>query len=1239
MKNHLPFLVTVLLASGCANYKLHVEGPAIADIPPHLGEPTYTLYLIGDAGDAAMNQRPPALVLFQKHLAEAPPNSAAVFLGDNIYPDGLPPRDHPDRALAEHRIRMQLETLKNFKGKAYFIPGNHDWYQPNKRGGVERLEDFVEDYPGVDVEWLPDHGCGDVVTEDFTDNLAGVFVDSEWYLMNWENQHDLHEGCEIRSRENFKFAILEALKKNRRKNVVIFMHHPLHTNGSHGGRFSVKQHLFPLTDLNEKLLVPMPGLGSFFMFLRGILGSRTDTAHPMYRELKKIMEREARKNGSFIFVAGHEHNLQYFEVEGQSYVVSGSGSKTSPVAGGRNLQFGYGKQTGFAVLKFFKEGETFLEFWVADGEGERGRLLFRRQIKGKLPVAAEKIPDEFPDYLNGVDSMSMALLPDVHTGGLHRLILGDHYRLAWKTSVKAPVLDLASWRGGVVPLKRGGGSQTNSLRVEDPQGHQWVLRDLRKDETRIVPYPFNKTFARGLFADQFTAAHPYAAFTISTLAEAADIYHTNPRLYYIPRQPRLGPFNVDFGDRLYLVEERADDAWTDNPSFGFSKNLISTLDLVEKLEKSGKHRIDAASVVRARLFDNLIGDWDRHDDNWRWASFPDGELIVYRPVPRDRDQPFSKWDGLVPAVARLGVPFLKQLRPYSGDVSNVKWLNYHSKYFDATFLSQADWSVWEREALHLQKAITDEVIDRAMHDFPREIQPLDTAWIAHRLRQRKQNLPDIARRFYLLQAKSVDVVGTEDHDFFLVERLDDEHTRVRVYDSNKAGNRKGEPRFDRTFLTSETKEIRLYGLDQEDHFHITGKVNRGPLVRCVGGLDDDTFRDESSVKGLLHKTHFYDSRSGNHMFPGSEAAVRTTNDPVMNTYDRRSWDYEHNFGMGLPFLLANPDDGLSIGGAYVRTLYGFHRSPYAQRHSLFGSYAFETASTELRYQAEFIRAIRRWDLLATVHLQTPLYTRNFYGFGNDSPNWLEDEQFDDDFVRVRQERYGFYPALRRNLANNLSITLGTHLEMVRIEDNPDRLVNRLNPEIYQTAFKANYYSGAEIDLSYFNADNPAQPTTGLRFRFTAGFQKTLAKGAGSVRYLGGETGIYLGSRRVVVATMAGGRLVSDGFQFYQAAVLGGRNHLRGYRNERFTGQAMFFHQAELRLRLANIENQFMPFSLGVFAAYDYGRVWYASKSPGGWHDARGGGLWLSPLDLSVITLSYFRSEDGPWFEIKGGFGF
>jgi len=80
-----------------------------------------------------------------------------------------------------------------------------------------------------------------------------------------------------------------------------------------------------------------------------------------------------------------------------------------------------------------------------------------------------------------------------------------------------------------------------------------------------------------------------------------------------------------------------------------TKSLIyqwRTIKPLELLSKNHKHKVDQQFVLRSHLFDVWVDvwvdDWDRHDDQWRWATFEKEGYTLYRPIPRDRDQVFLK---------------------------------------------------------------------------------------------------------------------------------------------------------------------------------------------------------------------------------------------------------------------------------------------------------------------------------------------------------------------------------------------------------------------------------------------------------------------------------------------------------------------------------------------------------------------------------------------------------------------
>ena len=48
----------------------------------------------------------------------------------------------------------------------------------------------------------------------------------------------------------------------------------------------------------------------------------------------------------------------------------------------------------------------------------------------------------------------------------------------------------------------------------------------------------------------------------------------------------------------------------------------------------------------------LVADFGKHEDNWKWAGLSRPTAApLYRPIPRDRDQSFTLWNGLLTYLA------------------------------------------------------------------------------------------------------------------------------------------------------------------------------------------------------------------------------------------------------------------------------------------------------------------------------------------------------------------------------------------------------------------------------------------------------------------------------------------------------------------------------------------------------------------------------------------------------------
>lgn len=1237
----------LFLLNSCANYTLnyvsstqnwrdnHPEWPA--DSIAH------SVFLIGDCGiNSYKSQHQKVLSLLQKKISGSTENTSVVFLGNNSYPTGIPPKmEWQERLEHTNNLDAQLDALKTFKGRSFFLPGNMDW---KKYGlaGIRRQEKYIEKILDNKDVFFPESGCGEPYSIDLNDHLTLIIVDTQWWLEDWRDEPEMNDGCEVKSREVFKLSLEEAIKDARNKNVIIAMHHPLFSGGPRGGQFSVRQHLFPLTDAVPGFWLPLPIIGSLYPVYHSIIGSEQDINHPEYQALRKIVTDIAQKNGSFIFAAGHEHNLQYLEIENQAYIVSGAGSISSPSKLIKGSQFATGKG-GFAQVDFYKDGTAWLKFWAIDENVPDGSLVFYKKIKGPLKSIQQERNQvqSFPFYDSGVKQVKLPLTNyDFSKNGFGTFLWGDHYRDVYSLEITVPVLDLAEFQGGVLPTKRGGGYQTNSLRVVTKDGREYTLRSLDKDADRAVPYPLNQSFVLNIVNDYFSSSHPLSALPVPVLANAIGVYHANPKLYYIPKQPILGAFNVDYGDALYLVEERPDDdLWKDADNFGNPDNVVSFSKVLQNKTEHHGAKIDQHAVIKARIFDILLGDWDRHDDQWRWAEIEQGKEKIYRPIPRDRDQAFSNYDGFLTSLGRPTIPYARQIRAFSGNLRSVQWNSYNARYFDKTFLNELEWEEWLKEANHVVEHLTDAVIDSAFKtSWPPEVYQLNGPQIEAALKKRRDKLVDELYPFYRFLSKKVDIIGTEKRDLFVVERFDGQ-TLVSVYDTNK-DKEKQNLYYQRYFKDYETQELVLYGLGEDDFFDVIDSGESKIKLRLVGGLGKDGYScNDQSVKhqGII----IYDTKTQSSTFQGEarDLKLRLSDDPVLNSYNRKSKDYENSYNLLIPSISFNADDGFLAGFRLGRTQFGFKKDPYKQTHGLSIAYSQETSGIRLKYSGNFIDLVRKWDLNLEGIYQSPLYASNYYGLGNESLS--KEEELEEEYHRVRQQLISFSPVFNRKFNKATRFYLSPFWEYVAIEKTQGRI---FDDETVAGAIDPNLFSGlnflgGKTGIEYSNLDDSDFPTHGINFNAELGWKKILNDAQKEYGFINAGLSYFAKlekqGRLIFASRIAFRHLFNNDFPFFDGARLGGTgeySNFRGWRRDRFIGQTAFVHNTDLRFKLITLNNNSIPFTMGVLAGFDYGRVWLDEEveQSAVMHYSYGGGVFLTPLEMISINLSLFRGDEKEW---------
>ncbi len=118
----------------------------------------------------------------------------------------------------------------------------------------------------------------------------------------------------------------------------------------------------------------------------------------------------------------------------------------------------------------------------------------------------------------------------------------------------------------------------------------------------------------------------------------------------------LSEFRDEFGGMLGIMEIHPDVEEEDKIFFEDADKIKGTLKLFERLEEKTDEQVNSEDYLKARLADIVLGDWDRHADQWKWARYKEGNKKVWHPIPRDRDQVFAKWDGIGPTLAEYITP-------------------------------------------------------------------------------------------------------------------------------------------------------------------------------------------------------------------------------------------------------------------------------------------------------------------------------------------------------------------------------------------------------------------------------------------------------------------------------------------------------------------------------------------------------------------------------------------------------
>ena len=281
------------------------------------------------------------------------------------------------------------------------------------------------------------------------------------------------------------------------------------------------------------------------------------------------------------------------------------------------------------------------------------------------------------------DSATVAPGLQYRKSGFWTVFAGRHYRSLWVTPIRVPVLDIEHFAGGLRPLRAHTGSQTKSLRLAGADGREYQFRSVDKDPTATLAPELRGTAYGRALRDGVSASFPAAPLVANGLLESAGVLVQPQFLAMMPDHPALGEFRSDFKGVLGLIEERTDARDEKESVAGAVRRVISPAALFRRVDASPTDRVDARAFLRARLMDIVMGDRDRHRDQFRWAESGQGHPSVWLPISRDHDEAFVQLDGLALRISALYYPPLVTFGPtYPKDYR----LNWHAREVDRRFL-------------------------------------------------------------------------------------------------------------------------------------------------------------------------------------------------------------------------------------------------------------------------------------------------------------------------------------------------------------------------------------------------------------------------------------------------------------------------------------------------------------------------------------------------------------------------
>lgn len=1173
-------------------------------------DPIHSVYLIGNTTNCTPQD--PVFKNLRGSLKASSSPTTLIFLGDLV--------NNPKIADSKSQLLEELKQVANDNknGKSYALTGDRDW-DNNGVNGLKNVNQLQKDLKESKLKILPKDGCPGPISVELDESTVLVLISSQWYMHPHDRPYAPDTDCRSLTEFDFWEELKDHLEDAKGKNILLAAHHPVYSNGKHAGKNLGKYHAIPI-------------IGTFYVSYRQQVGNPSDMAYPAYRDYNFHLQEILRDFPSVIYVSGHEENQQIRQIENDFHLNNGDANSA-----------------GFLKLEYFEDGEILLKSFSPNSQEftKKQRLFYSPCLPGNIeanvniltnkaftPCAKENINNTVSNQKETKKTGETVAGKEYAASNFQRFLMGKGYRKEWTQPIQVPYLDLDKMHGGLTPYATGGGLQTNSLKFTGADKKQYAFRSINKDPVRGLDDLTKQTVYRNIVKDLITTQHPYGGLVASSLLDATDILHSRPTLYLMPDNPRLDSYQ-SFANTLGTLEYRPGSAEKKEDEIGEADDIDPSNTMFRSLYKDNDNRVDPTSYARARMFDLFVGDWDRHEDNWKWAQYKKKKSNTFKPIPRDRDHVFSQWSGLIPGLADKFIPNAEN---FGMDFNNIQQLTFKARHLDRQLGSSLTLKDWKDAANYIQQKMTPEVITKAINVLPKEIKEISGPTISEKLKNRLPQLEEAATKLYQLLSKEVDIVGSNKREIFEIKRLENGDVKVQLYGRKKKSGDKGQLVYNRTFKKGETKEIRVFGLGGKDEFYLTGQgKNKSILVRVIGGKGSDKIEDQSKANGLKKYTQIYDSEREDLITKGSETKIRRPTQVAR--YNNKSFEYSYL----APLPKFRISSGNGFGAEFLLTYHklGFNKPDYHQKfQAKLLLYTIDAQRLDLKNWHRHV--IGKWDLLLHARLSS-LYDKFpfFYGIGNAT---LRDEDLhEDEYYRTDFNTVQFSSSLIREFWQKSEFNIGLRYEFNDVNPkNETRSIffeeKYLDIDGTQKQHLLGFITSLDIDFR----DNPIFSKRGSQFYIQHEMFNNFGEGDQFFGKVEGHLAHYMTAGFATVALRGGFSAAYGNPPFYHLAAMGSNTYLRAYFRNRFLGDRAASLSTDLRLHLKTIRTPLFPIKWGIYGFYDLGRVWSDDEGVdiGRFHQAYGGGIYAAPLKENfafTFTVGNPDREDDLYFRVSLGF--